>query len=232
MAVIDQTQRTAARAVGFSYLIAMVLALFAGFYVLSQIIAPGDAARTAANIIAHERLFRLGIASDLAAFGVDVVLITALYLVLKPVNHGLALLAALFRVIETAIMVVITLNYFDVLRFLTAGDYWRPFGLEQLQAFARASLAAHSSGYNVGLMFAGIGSTIFCCLWYKSGYVPRALAAWGIFASFVLAVCCFAFIIFPEVAKTLTIAVFGGPIFIFELTMGFWLLFKPLRQIK
>jgi Domain of unknown function (DUF4386) len=210
-------------------LIAMVLALFAGIYVMSQLIVSGDAAQTARNIIAHERLFRIGIASDLAAFAADVVLIAALYLVLKPVNRGLALLGAFFRVIETAIMVVITLNYFDVLRYLTAADYWRPFELAQLQAFARASLSAHSAGYNIGLMFAGIGSTIFCCLWYKSGYVPRALAGWGIFASFILAVCCFAFIIFPELAKVISIAFFGGPIFIFELSMGFWLIFKPLR---
>jgi hypothetical protein len=207
----------------------MVLALFAGIYVMSQLIVSGDAAQTARNIIAHERLFRIGIASDLAAFAADVVLIAALYLVLKPVNRGLALLGAFFRVIETAIMVVITLNYFDVLRYLTAADYWRPFELAQLQAFARASLSAHSAGYNIGLMFAGIGSTIFCCLWYKSGYVPRALAGWGIFASFILAVCCFAFIIFPELAKVISIAFFGGPIFIFELSMGFWLIFKPLR---
>jgi hypothetical protein len=39
-------------------------------------------------------LFRLGTASNLAVFTVDVALITALYVVLKPVNSRLALLAA------------------------------------------------------------------------------------------------------------------------------------------
>jgi hypothetical protein len=225
---IDQTQRSAARAVGYSYLIAMVLALFTGFYVLGHLIVAGDAAQTARNIIAHERLFRVGIASDLLAFAVDVVLIASLYLVLKPVNHGLALLAAFFRVVETAIMLVITLNYFDVLRYLSAADYLHPFELDQLQALARSSLGAHSTGYNVGLMFAGIGSTIFCCLWFKSKYIPRALAVWGVFASLVLGACCFSFIIFPDLAKTLTIAVYGGPIFLFELGMGLWLVFRGL----
>jgi hypothetical protein len=56
----------------------MVLALFAGIYVMSQLIVSGDAAQTARNIIAHERLFRIGIAGDLAAFAVDVILIAAL----------------------------------------------------------------------------------------------------------------------------------------------------------
>jgi Domain of unknown function (DUF4386) len=122
-AVFDQTQRTGARAVGYSYLIAMALLLFTGFYVLAQLIVPGDASHTVCNIINHERLFRLSIASDLLAFAVDVVLITSLYLVLKPVNRGLALLAAFFRVIETAIMLVIAFNNFDVLRLLSAADY-------------------------------------------------------------------------------------------------------------
>jgi hypothetical protein len=64
---------------------------------------------------------------------------------------------------------------------------------------------------------------------FKSRYIPRALAAWRIFAAFVLGACCFNFIVFPDLAKTLTIALYGGPIFIFELSAGFWLVFKDLR---
>ena len=38
----------------------------------------------------------------------------------------------------------------------------------------------------------------------------------------------FSFIIFPELAKVVTVMIYGGPIFVFELTMGFWLLLKRL----
>ena len=82
---------------------------------------------------------------------------------------------------------------------------------------------------NVGLVFAGLRSTAFCYLWFKSGFIPRALAGWGVFSSFLLATCTFAFIIFPELAKVVTVNYYGGPIFVFELTMGFWLLLKGLR---
>ena len=44
--------------------------------------------------------------------------------------------------------------------------------------------------------------------------------------------CAFSFIIFPELAKIVSVGIYGGPIFIFELTMGFWLLFKGLRPYR
>src|SRR5437899_1827248 len=107
---IDDSQSKAARVVGFTYLFALLPASFAEFYVPSKLIVYNNAAETARNIMAHERLFRLGIASNLVVWATDIVLITALYVVLERVNRNLALLAAFFRLIETAILVVMTLN--------------------------------------------------------------------------------------------------------------------------
>jgi hypothetical protein len=41
--------------------------------------------------------------------------------------------------------------------------------------------------------------------------------------------CAFSFIILPELGKVVPVEIYGGPIFVFELTMGFWLLLKRLR---
>jgi hypothetical protein len=78
---IDESQRKAATVVGFSYLFALPPAIFAEFYVRTQLIVFDNAAQTARNIMAHERLFRLGTASNLTVFAIDVVLIIALYVV-------------------------------------------------------------------------------------------------------------------------------------------------------
>src|SRR5712691_1025365 len=226
--IIDESQRKAARVVGFSYLFALPPAIFAEFYVRSQLIASGDAVQTARNIMAHERLFRLGTASNLAVFAIDVVLIMALYVVLMPVNRSLALLATGWGLIETATLVVVTLSDFEVLRILSGADYLRAFEANQLQALARLSVGAHGAAYNVGLVLAGLRSTAFCYLWFKSGFIPRALAAWGMLASFLMGACAFSFIIFPELAKVVAVEIYGAPIFFFELTMGFWLLLRGL----
>jgi uncharacterized protein DUF4386 len=225
---IDETQRKAGTVVGFSYLLALPPAIFAEFYVRSRLIAFGDVAQTAANITAHERLFRLGTASNLTVFAIDVVLIIALYVVLMPVGRILALIAAGWGMIETATLVFVTLSDFAVLRILSGADYLHAFEAGRLHALARLSLSAHADAYNVGLVLAGLRSTAFCYLWFKSRYIPRALAIWGVVASFLMGMCAFSFIVFPELANSISVAIYGAPIFFFELTMGFWLLLKGL----
>ena len=226
---ISESQRRAAKVVGFSYLLALVPAIFAEFFVRDRLVVFDNAAHTALNIVAHERLFRLGIASNLTVFAIDVVLFTALFIVLKPVNWSLALLAMAWGMIETAILVVVTLNDFSVLRILSGADYLQAFDADRLQALARLSISAHYDAYGVGLVFAGLRSTAFCYLWFKSCYIPRALAAWGMTASFLMGACAFSLICFPEIAKVVNMVIYGGPIFFFELAMGFWLLLRPLR---
>jgi hypothetical protein len=226
----DAIQRRWARVVGFSYLFALVPSIFAEFYVSGRLIVSGNAIATAQNIIAHERLFRLGIASNLLVFAADVVLVTALYIVLERVNRRLALLAVFFRLIETTILIVAVLNDFYVLRLLSGASYLTTVNSDELAALARVSIGAHSSTYGVALLLFGFGSPVFCYLWLKSGYIPKPLAVWGLLASVWIGICAFAFIVFPELTKVITIGYYGGPIFLFELTIGLWLLFKSVRQ--
>lgn len=225
----DESQRKAAKVVGLSYLLALVPAIFAEFYVSDRLIVYDSAAETARNIMANERLFRLGIAANLLVFAIDVVLITALYVVLERVNRNLALLATFFRLIETTMLAVTVLNDLTVLRLLSGADYLRVFEPDRLQALARLSIGMHGSAYNVLLLIFGFGSTVFCWLWLKSGYIPRAMAAWGVVASVFVGACAFSFIVFPELGKVVTVAYYGGPIFLFELAMGLWLPIKGLR---
>ncbi len=225
---VDESQRKAAKVVGAMYLFGFV-AVFDELYVRGRLIIDNNAAETARNIIAHETLFRLGIAVDLIEMASMVVLLTALYVVLKPVNQSLALLAAFWRLMEAAICVVMTLSSFDVLRVLSSADYTRVFQADQLRALTSIYLGAHGAGYNVAEIFLGLGSTVFGYLWFKSRYIPRVLAAWGVFSSLLVATCTFASVIFPNF-QDVSFPVCYLPIAIFELTMGFWLLIKGLRQ--
>jgi len=226
---IDKSRRKAATVVGFSYLLALPPAIFAEFYVRSHLIVFNNAAQTAQNIMTHERLFRLDIASNLTVFAGDVVLIMALYVVLMPVNRSLALLATGWGLIETAILVVVTLSDLEVLRILSHADYLHAFEADRLQALARLSISAHADTYNVGLVLAGLRSIAFCYLWFKSGFIPKALSGWGMIASFLMGACAFLFIIIPELARVIPVQIYGAPIFFFEMTMGFWILLKGLK---
>jgi Domain of unknown function (DUF4386) len=222
---IDESQRKAARVVGFMYLLMMMTALFAELYVPSRLVVAGNAAETARNIMASERLFRIGIASDLITFAGDVVLVVALYVLLKPINQSLALLAAFWRLAECAIFGVFALNGIVVLLLLSGADYLQTFRADQLQALARLFVSTHGAGYRIGGIFFGLGSTVFSYLLFKSRYIPRALAAWGIFSSLLVLTSLFAILIFPDYLKVLTPGYYL-PIIIFEVTTGLWLLVK------
>jgi hypothetical protein len=224
----DAVQQRWARVVGFSYLFALVPAIFAEFYVSGRLVSD-SAAVTAQNIIVHERLFRIGVASNLLVFASVVLLVTSLYIVLERVNRQLALLAAFFRLIETVIYFVAVLNDFYVLRLLSGDSALARVSPDLLAALARVSAGAHGSAYNVALLLFGFGSPVFCYLWLKSGYVPRALAVWGVVASIWIGACAFAFVVFPELMSVIKVGYYGAPIFLFELTIGLWLLFRGLR---
>lgn len=225
---INESQRKAAKVVGFSYLFAMITAVFADAYARGSLIVAGDALETARNIMANEQLWRLGIAGYLLCLLTDAALIAALYVILKRVNQNLALFAILMRAIETAIHVDATLNSFDVLRLLSGDDYLKPFGTDQLAALASIPVSAYGSGLIVGFVFLGVGSTVFCGLWFKSNYIPKWLAVLGIFGSLLLVAGSFAVIIFPKLTDKLGMA-YMLPLGVFEVITGFWLLTKGLR---
>jgi hypothetical protein len=228
MTAPDAIERRWARVVGFSYLFALLPSIFAEFYVSGRLVSD-NAIVTAQNIIAHERLFRLGLASNLLVFAADVVLVTALYIVLERVNRRLALLAVFFRLIETTILIVAVLSDFYVLRLLSGASYLTTVDSGELATLARVSIAAHSSAYGVALLLFGFGSPVFCYLWLKSGYIPKLLAVWGLLASAWIGICSFAFIVFPDLRQVISIGYYGGPIFLFELTIGSWLLIRSVR---
>lgn len=65
------------------------------------------------------------------------------------------------------------------------------FEADQLQGMIRLRLGAGFDAYYVGLLFWGLASTVCGYLWYKSNYIPRALAAWGVISSVWCPMCTF-----------------------------------------
>jgi len=214
---IDESQRTAARVAGLAYLISFAIVVFVQFGIHDRLIVEGNPAETARSIMAHERLFRISIACDLIYCVAVVVQLTALYVILKPINRGLALLAAFGRLLYALMWVLMTLNLFNALRLLSGADYLRVFEAERQQTLTRLYLSARFDEYYVGLLFWGLAATVCSYLWIKSNYIPRALAAFGVISSGWCASCTFVFIIFPDFAKVVNLWWFDSPIGIFEI---------------
>lgn len=227
ISAIDKSQRKAARIAGLAYLITFATVVYVNFGIHDF----GDnAAETARKILANERLFRIGIVGDLIYCTGIVVLLTALYVILKPVNSGVALLAAFLRLVWVLMWLIMTLNLFDALRLLNGPDYLSAFGAERLQALVKFHLSTRFDYYYVGLLFGSLASTICGYLWLKSRYIPRALAVFGIVSSAFCVGCTFIFYIFPDFDKIVNLWWFDTPMGIFDIALSFWLLFKGLKQ--
>jgi Domain of unknown function (DUF4386) len=227
---IDNSQRAAAKVAGLSYLFTMAIVVFANYALLNPLIVPGNATETARNIVAHEIQFRITATCFLFYSAGVVVLLTALYVILKPINPGLALVGAVFRLVFALLWLLTTLNMLSALRHLGSTSYLQVFEADRLQVLARLHLAANFDDYYVGLPFFGLAATICAYLWLKSNYIPKSLAIFGLLSSAWCVVCAFVFLIFPHFNKVVNDYWFDSPMALFELVLSFWLVFKGLRS--
>lgn len=229
ISAIDNSQRTAAKVAGWGCLLTMAIVVFANYVLLNPLIVPGNAAETARNIVAHETQFRITVTCFLIYCVGAVVQLAAFYVILKPVNQGLALTGAFFRLVFAVTWIVVALNLLGALRLLGSASYLQVFEADRLQAWARLYLGGNFDAYYLGLPFFGLASTVCSYLWLKSNYIPRALAIFGVISSAWCVVCAFAFLIFPNFGKAVNWYWFDSPMGCFEMVLSFWLLFKGLR---
>src|SRR5437763_11584480 len=96
---LDNSQRTAAKVAGIAGILAFVLVVFGNYVLLEPLLVPRNAVDTARNILAHQTQFRLALICFIT-YGIGaIVLLSALYVIFAPVNRGLALACALFRLV-------------------------------------------------------------------------------------------------------------------------------------
>jgi hypothetical protein len=229
--IIDNSQRTAAKIAGWSGLLTFAIVVFGNYVLLNPLFIPSDAAQTAQNILAHQTQFRITVVCFLTySLGV-VVLLSALYVVLKPVNPGLALVGALFRLVFALLWLLSPLNLLAALRVLNA-KYLQVLEPDRLQALARFHLGSGFDDYYLGLPFFGLAATVCAWLWLKSNYIPKGLSIFGVIASAWCVFCAVIYLIFPDFNKIVNDYIFDTPMALFELVVSFWLLFKGLRPVE
>ncbi len=115
--------KKAARIAGAVYLSMVFTAPFSLIYVPNKLIVRGDATATAANILAHETLFRLSILGDLVGQVIFICLAIALYRLLSNVNRTWALLMVGFVLVSAAVGFLNTLNNIAGLILFRGGEF-------------------------------------------------------------------------------------------------------------
>ena len=179
---MSSTKQTA-RIAGVLYLVNGVTGFFGIIYVPSRLIVSNNAAATASNILASERLFRLGIVSEMICAAEFIFLVWALYRLLGGVNKTQAWLMVSLGLVFVPFMLVNTLNEIAALTLLRGGDFLSVFDKRQLEAMAMLFLDLHRYGYVVGWIL-GLWLFPFGALVFRSGFLPRILGVLLIAAGF------------------------------------------------
>lgn len=225
------TINTTARIGGILYLVIIVAGIFGEMFVRGKLVVPGDAVATAGNITASPFLWRLGIAGDLLMHICDVSLMLVFYLLLSPVNKNLALLAVLFNLVQTAVLVANKLNLLTPLFLSGDAEYLQAFEPRQLQALGYLAIKSHGYGFGLGLIFFDCECLIVGYLIYRSGYLPKTLGVLMAAAGLCYHINSFALILDPSLANRLFPPILL-PAFAGELSLCLWLMIKGVDPAK
>lgn len=230
---MKSTQLKAAKIAGFMFLFSLIIPLFNWTFILSKFIVEDNVIATAKKIMANEIQFRMGISIELLMSIALVVIALALYVLLKPVNRNLALLALSLKLVEATLMAGNVLIPLIALQALNVEADQAIFSSEQLLFPIGVIFNSHTAITAVPMVFLGLDMMLFSYLFLKSKYVPAWLAVFGIISFLLVFSHAIMFIITPGYAvKPIYQIIFWVPSGLFEIIIGIWLLTKGLKKVK
>ena len=223
----------AARLAGYGYLVIIVLAIFAEFFVRSGLVVPDDAAATTRNIMANTGMFRVGVSSYMIAAIFDVLVAWALYIYLAPVNKGLALLAAWLRLIHAIIFALALGNLFNVLQLINGADGQAISGISGTAMPSQVMLFLNAFDYEwlIGLVFFGLHCFLLGYLIIKSTYIPRLIGLVLVVAALGYLIDSFAHFLMNNYREyeDVFLMIVALPAIVAELSLCLWLLVKGTK---
>ena len=98
-----------------------------------------------------------------------------MYVLLKPVNRSLSLLAAFVILVGCAIQALTSLFYLAPLPILQGGSSLSAFTAEQLQALTLMFLKLNVYAFDIYLVFFGFWCILIGYLIFRSTFLPRVL---------------------------------------------------------
>ncbi|MCG6975545.1 MAG: DUF4386 domain-containing protein [Acidiferrobacterales bacterium] len=221
-----------AKIAGAGYLVIFISGIFANFFVLEGLVVAGDAAATATRIMDNGSQLRVGILSFFIMVIFDLLLVWALYLLFRPVNKDVSLLAALLRLVNVAIFGVALYHLVDVMQLSGDAEYLSAFNPAQLNAQLMLAVDAFNATWLIGLVFFGLHLIFLGCLIIKSSYVPSIIGMLLIVAAAGYLIDSFAHLLLPSYDDYATIfmLIVVVPGVIGELSLTILLLVKGFRH--
>lgn len=205
--------RRASLTAGIALALIIVFALFGAYGAVGRLVTPGDAGRTAQDILGSEGLFRLGIASLFLVVILDIIVAAALFTVFEPVNRSLSTMAAWFRATYAAVYLVAISQLVVALGLLGDPDQ------------ALRAVDTYDTVWHVGLILFGVHLLLLGILAYRSDFMPRIFGILLVIAGLGYLADGFGAVLVRDYSINISQFTFVG-----EATLMLWLLIKGSRK--
>jgi hypothetical protein len=220
--------RNPGRVAGLWYLLLVVIGPLRLIYIPSKLFVHGNAAATANNIAAHERLFRLGIAADLIGAVVLVVLALAFYQLFKGVDQYLAVLVVILGGVMPALIYFVgVVDDFGALTVVRGADFLSAFDKPQRDALAMLFLRLRDHQNTAAEILWGLWLLPLAVLVYRSHFMPRFLGVWLAINGCAYVVLSFTGILLPQYQNK--VFLYAQPAFFAEIALMLWLVIKGAK---
>jgi hypothetical protein len=219
--------KKAARVAGLLYLFVVITGLFSLIYVPGKLVVAGNAAATAANILASQTLFRIHILNGLVSILLFLFVVLALYRLLKDVNQPHAALMVILVLVQIPGGIGGASNQLVALDLLRGGDSWSAYDVHQREGLAMLLLDPNNRGTNAFVMLWGLWLLPLGWLVFRSGFLPRFLGVWLWINGLAYVVLSCIGILWPQYSKTAKTIAF--PAMLGELVLTLWLLIVGAR---
>jgi hypothetical protein len=209
---------------GIAFLIVLITSALGSIF-LNAAIGTGGTSEVMDNILNNMTMFRISIMTELFTSIGIIVLAVLLYSVLQEQNKIISLIALMFWVAEGITLAISKLGAFSLIQLSkhyesSKSDYLNTFYEVMFNGFDR-------TGYGLHFLFYCLGGVLWFYLFYKSGFIPKMIALWGVIAesgSLVGSV-----IVLCGINVNM---LYFAHIALLELAIGLWLAIKGFNNVQ
>jgi hypothetical protein len=220
--------RNPGRVAGLWYLLLVVIGPLRLIYIPNKLFVSGNANATVNNIAAHELLFRLGIAGDLAGAVILVLLTLAFYRLFAGVDRNLAVQVVIFGGVMPALIYFVgVVDDFGALMVARGTDFLSVFDKPQRDALAMVFLTLRDHQNTAAEMLWGVWLFPLAALVYRSRFLPRFLGVWLALGGLAYVTMSLTGVLWPQYQdKVFTLS---QPAFFSEIALMLWLVIKGAK---
>ena len=170
---------------------------------------------TAALLSTHALRYRAGLACEFLMLNNDILLAVALYALLKPVDPALALLGALWRFANAAMLGVGIIAALTGLQMLASDT----------QVQSESFIHLHGIASLIGLWFWSMGAALHSWLLWRARYIPRVLSGSYLVVAVIIFFGCLSEVLSPALGTAID-PWFVLPDLPVELAVALWLIIR------